>query len=157
MFATVHYGFQPDAVVVVKALGNGFPISAVWAKREVAACLQAGDHGSTYGGNPLGTAAARKVLEIMEREDLPTKAAALGDILQPALAALPRVVDVRGMGGMLAAELDGEISKDVATKASDAGLLVNPITPTALRLTPPLTTSADQVDEAMTILGKALA
>ena len=156
-FAIEHYGIQPDVVCMAKALGNGFPIAAVWAKHEVASVLQAGDHGSTYGGNPLGTAAARKVLEIMEREDLPTKAAALGEHLAAGLAALPRVVDVRGMGGMLAAELDGEISKDVAAKASDAGLLVNPITPTALRLTPPLTTSAAEVDEAMTILGGALA
>ncbi|MEM7288260.1 MAG: acetylornithine/succinylornithine family transaminase [Actinomycetota bacterium] len=156
-FAVEHYRIQPDVVCMAKALGNGFPIAAVWAKREIAAVLQPGDHGSTYGGNALATAAARKVLEVMEREDLPAKAAALGDRLSAALAELPRVVDVRGMGGMLAAELDGEISKDVAAKASDAGLLVNPITPTALRLTPPLTTSADQVDEAMGILGAALA
>ena len=92
----------------------------------------------------------------MERDDLPAKATSLGEQLSAGLAALPRVVDVRGMGGMLAAELDGEISKDVAAKASDAGLLVNPITPTALRLTPPLTTSAAEVDEAMSILGGAL-
>jgi len=155
-FAIEHYGVQPDVVCMAKALGNGFPIAAVWARREVAACLEAGDHGSTYGGNPLGTAVARKVLEIMERDDLPAKAAALGETLIPALETLPRVTGVRGMGAMLAAELDGEISRDVAAAASDAGLLVNPITPTALRLTPPLTTANDEIDEAISLLKKVL-
>jgi acetylornithine/N-succinyldiaminopimelate aminotransferase len=155
-FAIEHYGLQPDVVCLAKALGNGFPIAAVWAKSEVAACLVAGDHGSTYGGNALATAAARKVLEIMEREDLPSKAAELGKQLTAGLMQLPRVTGVRGMGGMLAAELDGEVSKDVAAKASDAGLLVNAITPTALRFTPPLTTSQSEVDEAMGILHGAL-
>ncbi len=155
-FAIEHYDVEPDVICLAKALGNGFPIAAVWAKNEVAACLQAGDHGSTYGGNPLATAAARKVLEVMEREDLPAQATALGEVLSAGLAELPRVVSVRGMGGMLAAELDGEISKDVATKATEAGLLVNPITPTALRLTPPLNTPAGAVDEGLSILRAVL-
>lgn len=155
-FAAEHYGARPDVVCIAKALGNGFPVAAVWARREVASCLQAGDHGSTYGGNPLAMAAARAVLEVMEREDLPVKAEALGVSLRGALEQLPRVVGVRGMGGMLAAELDGEIAKDVAARAADAGLLVNPITPTALRLTPPLTTSASEVDEAVDLLGSVL-
>jgi len=153
-FAVEHYGVQPDVVCMAKALGNGFPIAAVWARAEVASCLVAGDHGSTYGGNPLGTAVARTVLEIMERDDLAAAAASLGDRLTTALSALPQVIGVRGMGAMLAAELDGEIAKDVAAAASAAGLLVNPITASALRLTPPLTTSDAEVDEAMAILEK---
>lgn len=156
-FAVEHYGVRPDVVCMAKALGNGFPIAAVWARAEVAACLVAGDHGSTYGGNPLGTAVARTVLEIMERDDLAGAAASLGDRLTATLSAMPRVTGVRGMGAMLAAELDGEIAKDVATAASAAGLLVNPITPTALRLTPPLTTGDAEVDEAMSILHDVLA
>ncbi len=151
-FAFQHFGVKPDVVCIAKALGNGFPIAAVWARAEVASAFQAGDHGSTYGGNPLGTAAARKVLEIMARDNYPQKASALGSVLFDALADLPRVVSVRGMGGMLAAELDGEISANVALQATENGLLVNPITPTAIRLTPPLSTSLDHVDEAMSIL-----
>ncbi len=151
-FAFQHFGVKPDVVCIAKALGNGFPIAAVWARAEVASAFQAGDHGSTYGGNPLGTAAARKVLEIMARDNYPQKASALGSVLSDALADLPRVVSVRGMGGMLAAELDGEISANVALQATENGLLVNPITPTAIRLTPPLSTSLDHVDEAMSIL-----
>jgi acetylornithine/N-succinyldiaminopimelate aminotransferase len=156
-FAVEHYGVRPDVVCMAKALGNGFPIAAVWARAEVASCLVAGDHGSTYGGNPLGTAVARTVLEIMERDDLAGAAASLGERLTARLSAMPRVTGVRGMGAMLAAELDGEIAKDVAAAASAAGLLVNPITATALRLTPPLTTGAAEVDEAMSILHDVLA
>lgn len=155
-FAVEHYGVRPDVVCMAKALGNGFPIAAVWARAEVASCLVAGDHGSTYGGNPLGTAVARTVLEIMERDDLAGAAASLGERLTATLSAMPRVVGVRGMGAMLAAELDGEIAKDIAAAASAAGLLVNPITPTALRLTPPLTTGGAEVDEAMSILQTVL-
>ncbi len=151
-FAFQHFGVEPDVVCIAKALGNGFPIAAVWARAEIASAFQAGDHGSTYGGNPLGTAAARKVLEIMERDNYPQKAATLGDVLSDALGNLPRVLSVRGMGGMLAAELDGEISADIAAKATQNGLLVNPITPSAIRLTPPLSTSHDHVDEAISIL-----
>ena len=151
-FAFQHFGVEPDVVCIAKALGNGFPIAAVWARAEIASAFQAGDHGSTYGGNPLGTAAARKVLEIMERDNYPQKAATLGDVLSDALGNLPRVLSVRGMGGMIAAELDGEISADIAAKATQNGLLVNPITPSAIRLTPPLSTSHDHVDEAISIL-----
>jgi len=151
-FAFQHFGVQPDVVCIAKALGNGFPIAAVWARADIAATFQAGDHGSTYGGNPLGTAAARKVLEIMERDNYTLKAKTLGENLSKALIDLPRVTSVRGMGGILAAELDGEISKTVAMEATDQGLLVNPITATAIRLTPPLSTSPGHVDEAMSIL-----
>ena len=156
-FAIEHYGIRPDVVCIAKALGNGFPIAAVWARAECGGGPRGRRPREHLRRKPAGYGGGAKVLEIMQREGLPAKAAALGETLTGALRDLPRVVDVRGMGGMLAAELDGEISKEVAAKASDMGLLVNAITPTALRLTPPLTTSADEVDEAMTILGKALA
>ena len=77
-FGFEHYGIRPDVVCLAKALGNGMPIAAVWVRREVAACLVAGDHGSTYGGNALATAAARAVLNVMEREDLPDRAMRAG-------------------------------------------------------------------------------
>lgn len=155
-FAVDHYDVRPDVVCMAKALGNGFPIAAVWAKRDVASCLQAGDHGSTFGGNPLATAAARKVLEIMERDHLNAAATNIGGHLTASLSQLPRVESVRGMGAMLAAELDGEVSKAVAAAASDAGLLLNSITPTALRFLPPLTTSESELDEAIDILRGAI-
>ena len=151
-FAYQHYNVEPDVICIAKALGNGFPIGAVWAKNEIAANFQAGDHGSTYGGNPLGTAVARKVLEIMDRDNYLEKARRIEEILTQSLLEMPNVLSVRGKGAMLAAELDAEISKEVAIKATENGLLVNPITPTALRFTPPLTTTTPQIEEAMTIL-----
>ncbi len=155
-FAVEHYDVRPDVVCMAKALGNGFPVAAVWAKTEVAACLEAGDHGSTFGGNALAMAAARKVLEVMERDDIPAKAAALGESMIEALSELPHVVEVRGAGGLLAAELDTAISKEVAAAAAAGGLLVNAITPTAIRLMPPLTTREAEVDEAMAVLATVL-
>jgi|TARA_B100001094_G_scaffold194835_1_gene188831 predicted acetylornithine/succinylornithine family transaminase len=151
-FAFQHYGLNPDVVCIAKALGNGFPIGAVWVKRELAASFEAGDHGSTYGGNPLATAVARKVLEIMKRDNYTLKAQSIEDQVRGSMSKIPQVVSIRGNGAMLAIELDQAISKEVAAEASMNGLLVNPITPTALRLTPPLTTSADQIQEGIQIL-----
>ncbi|HJM28847.1 MAG: aminotransferase class III-fold pyridoxal phosphate-dependent enzyme [Acidimicrobiales bacterium] len=151
-FAFQHYKVQPDVVCIAKALGNGFPIGAVWAKNEIASAFQAGDHGSTYGGNPLATSVARKVLEIMKRDNYVGKAQEIEEVLTQSLLVLPRVLSVRGKGAMLAAELDSGISKEVALKATENGLLVNPITTTALRFTPPLTTKTSEIEEAMEIL-----
>jgi acetylornithine/N-succinyldiaminopimelate aminotransferase len=157
-FGYEHYDVRPDVVCLAKALGNGLPVAAVWARAEIAACLTAGDHGSTYGGNALATAAARKVLEIMERDDVPGSAARLGATLTDGLTSMANVASVRGMGGLLAAELvEGVTSADVTAAAFERGLLVNPITPTAIRLMPPLITPAHHVDEALGILAEVLA
>jgi len=151
-FSFQHYGLNPDVVCMAKALGNGFPIGAVWVKRELAASFEAGDHGSTYGGNPLGTAVARKVLEIMKRDNYNLKAQLIEEQIRTSMSEVPQVISIRGNGAMLAIELHQAISKEVAAEASIKGLLVNPITPTALRLTPPLTTSPDQIQKGMQIL-----
>lgn len=156
-FGHHHFGVEADVVTMAKALGNGVPIGACWAKAEVAEVFVPGDHGSTYGGQPFATAAARAVLAELEAVDAPTLAATTGARLAEALADLPGVTAVRGMGLLLAAELEpGLVSGDVAKAALAAGLIVNPVTPTALRFAPPLTVSAAEVDEAVTILGKVL-
>jgi predicted acetylornithine/succinylornithine family transaminase len=156
-FGFQHHGIQPDVVCLAKALGNGMPIGALWARADVAAAFQPGDHGSTYSGQPLATAAARKVLEIMERDDLPRLAAERGALLSAKLAALPQVTSVRGAGLILAAELAEGIDAKVAyTACLDAGLVVNAITPTALRLTPPLTVTEAEIDEAVALLAEVL-
>ena len=95
---------------------------------------------------------ARKVLEIMKRDSCNTMALLIEDKIRTSMTELPPVVSIRGNGAMLAIELDKAISKEVAAKASINGLLINPITPTALRLTPPLTTSDDQIEEGIEIL-----
>jgi acetylornithine/succinyldiaminopimelate/putrescine aminotransferase len=149
-------GVQPDVVTMAKALGNGVPIGACWARRDVADAFKPGDHGSTFGGQPLATAAARAVLRVMEAEDVPERASARGRYLSKALQQLPEVEAVRGRGLLVAVELEGERAKAVATDALDAGLVVNPVTDSALRLAPSLLVSEEEIDEAVGILGKVL-
>ena len=160
-FGFHHAGIRADIVTVAKALGNGVPIGAVWASAEVAAAFAPGDHGSTFGGQPLAASAAREVLRVMEEIDAPACAAVKGAALTSLLAALPGVTAVRGLGLLLAAELDpdvldGRSGADVARACLDAGLVVNGITPTALRLAPPLTVTDDELVEGVAILGAVL-
>lgn len=154
-FAHQHLGVRPDVVTMAKALGNGVPIGAVWAAEDVAV-FEPGDHATTFGGQPLAAAAARAVLEVMERERAPELAEAAGARLRRALASLPRVIEVRGLGLLLAAELDGLDARAVARACLDAGLVVNGVTPTALRLAPPLLVSDEEIDEAVAILNGVL-
>jgi predicted acetylornithine/succinylornithine family transaminase len=151
-------GVQPDIVTMAKALGNGVPIGACWARAEVAAAFQPGDHATTFGGQPLAARAALATLEVMQTEDVPALAARAGERLTKALLALPRVADVRGRGLLLAAELvPGIESGLVATACLDAGLVLNAVTPTALRMEPPLLVSDDAIDAAVAILERVLA
>ncbi len=156
-FGFEHAGVRPDAVCLAKALGNGMPIGACWARRDVAAVLQPGDHGSTYSGTPIATSAARAVLAEMRRIDAPALARQAGDRLRRGLEATPGVAGVRGLGLLLAAELDGHDSKEAAAASLARGLVVNNVTPTALRFAPPLTVSDDEIDEAVSIVKEVLA
>ena len=156
-FGFQHAGIQPDVVTLAKALGNGVPIGACWARAEVADAFVAGDHGTTLGGQPLAASAARAVLAEMERLDVPTRAAEAGERLAKGLGALPRVAAVRGQGLLLAAELETPSAKDVASAALAAGLVVNPVTGSALRFEPSLLVTDDEIDEALSILATVLA
>ena len=156
-FSFQHEGVTPDVVTMAKALGNGVPIGACWARQEVAQAFTAGDHATTFGGQPLATAAARAVLRIMEREDAPAKAATAGKLLTDALLAVPAVREVRGRGLLLAAELGpGTDAKGAAAAALDAGLVVNAVSDTALRLAPSILVSGDEIEEAVSILRAVL-
>ncbi|MDQ3305463.1 MAG: acetylornithine transaminase [Actinomycetota bacterium] len=155
-FGFEHFGVRPDVVTLAKALGNGMPIGACWARAEVAAAFVPGDHGTTYGGQPLATAAAQAVLAVMESEDAPARAAAAGARLAAGLGRLPGVVSVRGLGLLLAAELDGPRARQATDAALDRGLVVNAVTPTAIRLAPPLLVSDAEIDEALSILTQVL-
>ena len=148
---------QPDVVTLAKALGNGVPIGACWAHGPAGTALGPGDHGSTFGGQPLAARAALAVLDVMEAEDVPARAARAGHQLTAALTTLPGVASVRGLGLLLAVELDpGLASAAVARDCLDHGLVVNAVTPTALRLAPSLLVTDDELGEAVTILRGAL-
>jgi predicted acetylornithine/succinylornithine family transaminase len=156
-FAHQAFGVVPDVVTMAKALGNGVPIGACWAKAEVASAFEPGDHATTYGGQPLATAAARAVLAVMEAEDVPARAARAGARLSGALARLDGVASVRGSGLLLAVELDGLDAKVVNQRLLEEGAIANAVTPTALRLAPSLLISDDEIDLAVDLLAKAIA
>jgi acetylornithine/succinyldiaminopimelate/putrescine aminotransferase len=123
----------------------------------VAEAFRPGDHATTFGGQPLAARAALAVLDVMEREDVPKRAVAAGKRLTEGLRALPGVVDVRGAGLLLAVELaPGTNAPEVANRCLDAGLVVNAVTPTALRLAPSLLVRDDEVDAAVAILQEVL-
>jgi predicted acetylornithine/succinylornithine family transaminase len=148
---------RPDVVTMAKALGNGVPIGACWARRDVAAAFKAGDHASTFGGQPLAARAALTVLDVMEQENVPALAAAQGKRLAAALLDVPGVADVRGLGLLLAAELDAGVDAPaVATSCLEAGLVLNAVTPTSLRFAPPLLVTDDEIDAGVAILARVL-
>ena len=150
-------GVQPDVVTLAKALGNGVPIGACWARGTAGDALAAGEHATTFGGQPLAARAALAVLDVMAAEDVPARAAKAGQRLSDALANLPAVVDVRGAGLLVAAELaPGLDAVAVARDCLEHGLVVNAVTPTALRLTPSLLISDAELDEGVAILAGAL-
>ncbi len=151
-FAFQGYGITPDVVTVAKALGNGFPIGATWASEAVAASFGPGDHGSTFGGQPLATATAARVVEVMMEIDAPALARKAGERLRTGLSGIDGVVDVRGRGLLLAAELERRDARRLASVALISGLVVNAVTNTALRFTPPLIVSNEEIDEAISIL-----
>ena len=156
-FGFQHSGVVPDVVSMAKAMGNGFPVGATWAKHEVAAVFRPGDHGSTYSGTALATAVVSAVIDEMRRIDAPTLAAKRGEYFTTKLGALPGIAGVRGRGLLLAAELaDGADAKAVYSQLLDAGLVTNAVTPTSLRFAPPLTVSEAELDEAVAIIAEVL-
>lgn len=157
-FGFEHSGIRPDIVTLAKALGNGVPIGACWARTDVAGAFSAGDHATTFGGQPLAVSAALAVLDVMVREDAPRRAAAAGRRLADALESLPAVASVRGRGLLLAAELVPGLAAPVVARAClDAGLVVNAVTPSALRFAPSLLVTDVEIDEAVAVLGSVLA
>ncbi|MBK6670508.1 MAG: acetylornithine/succinylornithine family transaminase [Actinobacteria bacterium] len=156
-FAHQRLGVVPDVVTMAKALGNGMPIGACWARRDVASCFRPGDHATTYGGQPLAAAAARSVLAVMERERVPERANRAAARITDALGGVPGVAGVRGLGLLIAVELADVPAPAVAAALLDAGVVVNAVTPTALRLAPSLLISDDEIDLAVAAIADAIA
>jgi predicted acetylornithine/succinylornithine family transaminase len=156
-FGFQHHGVVPDVVTMAKALGNGVPIGACWARGEVAAVFEPGDHATTFGGQPLATAAARAVLATMEAEDVPARATAAGRRLVAGLEAVDGVTGVRGTGLLLGVELAAIDARAVVADLLSHGVVANAVTPTALRLAPSLLITDDQIDAAVHAIAAALA
>lgn len=148
-FAFQAAGIVPDAMTLAKGLGGGVPIGAlVTFGAERTGLLTAGQHGSTFGGNPLAAAAGLAVLATIERDGLLVHAAAMGERLQQQVTALahPHVRGVRGRGLLQAILLTEPVAADVAVVARHQGFIINPVAPDALRLAPPLVITAEQLD-----------
>ena len=153
-FAHQHDGITPDIVTLAKGLGGGLPIGACIAVGETAGLLTPGLHGSTFGGNPVCTAAALAVLGVLTKEDLIARADVLGKMLRHGVESLghPLVDHVRGRGLLLGVVLTAEAAKAVEAAARDAGFLVNAAAPDVIRLAPPLIITEGQLDDFLAAL-----
>jgi acetylornithine aminotransferase len=148
-FMCQHQRVLPDVLTLAKGLGGGLPIGACIGLGERGAGFAKGDHGSTFGGNPVACAAALAVLDTIERDGLLANAGAVGDRLAAGIAAVrhPLISGVRGSGLWLAAVLTSEVAPQVEAAARRAGFLVNAVQPDAIRLAPPLILTLAEADE----------
>ncbi|MCL0028809.1 aspartate aminotransferase family protein [Dehalococcoidia bacterium] len=152
LFGYQTFGVEPDIMTLAKGLGGGVPIGAFMAK-EHACAFEPGDHGSTFGGNALTCAASYASTKYIIENDLPGRALQMGAHLQRGLESLQSrfdsVTEVRGIGLLWAVLFDSEISPAVVGACNEAGLLLNPLRPNAVRLMPPLTVSCEEIDQAL--------
>ena len=159
LFGYQEYGIEPDVITLAKGLGYGVPIGAFLSK-EYCMALVPGDHGSTFGGNALTTAAAYAGTKFLIENDIPAKTKALGEVLMARLNELRSrfsfIRDVRGKGLLVAIEFDSDIAGQVLTHANEAGVLLNAVKPNAVRFMPPLTITTDEIDQGVARLGEAL-
>jgi acetylornithine/N-succinyldiaminopimelate aminotransferase len=159
LFAHELWGIEVDAMAVAKGLGGGFPIGAFLAKDHCAA-LGLGEHGTTFGGNPLAAHVGYTVLKHVIDTGLPAQVAKTGAHLEAKLRSLadrhPMVTEVRGKGLLWAVEFDRDAAEDVVRACISEGLLVNAVKPSALRIMPPLTISEQDIDRVVEIVDRVL-
>ncbi|MGH2834941.1 MAG: aspartate aminotransferase family protein [Solirubrobacteraceae bacterium] len=156
LWAYEQAGVVPDAITAAKALGGGLPIGALITSPAFGDVLQPGDHGSTFAGGPVVAGAALRALEMTEDPELLAHVREMGTRLADGLGELPHVLSVRGRGLMLACDLDIPAPDVVRRALLTERLVINATGPTTLRLLPPLTVSAEEVDQALARLGRAL-
>jgi acetylornithine aminotransferase/acetylornithine/N-succinyldiaminopimelate aminotransferase len=160
LFAYQQSGIEPDIMTLAKGLAGGVPIGALLAK-EKASVFAPGEHGSTFGGNPLACAAGYATLKFILEHDIVGNCCRVGDHLKTGLERLKEkfeiIVEVRGHGLLVAVELSSDIAEGVVKTCLEEGLLVNGVKPNALRFMPPLIIGERDVDEAIGILEKVLA
>jgi acetylornithine aminotransferase len=155
-FAFQHHGIVPDAIALAKGIGGGFPIGALVTFASASDLLLTGQHGSTFGGNPLATGTANAVLGEIERAGLVANAAARGSQLREAITGLPHVAEVRGRGLLIGVGLDGPIANAVSARALELGLIVNAVNDTTIRLAPPLIIGDTEVAEFTALFTQTL-
>jgi acetylornithine/N-succinyldiaminopimelate aminotransferase len=156
-FGFEHSGVSPDIVTMAKAMGNGMPIGACWARADVAAAFEPGDHGSTFSGTAIACSAVNATIDEMQRIDAPRRAREQGGKLTDALSRVPGVTGVRGRGLILGVALEAGLdAKRAYADLLEAGLIVNAVDASTIRLLPPITVSDAEIDEAVAMIAGAL-
>jgi acetylornithine/N-succinyldiaminopimelate aminotransferase len=155
-FGYEYSGITPDVITLAKGLGGGLPLGAMIALGKAADLFQPGDHGSTFGGNPVTTAAGLAAIKFIESQKLLKKVEKQGAYLMQELALIPGVSEVRGAGLLLGIELESLKSSDVASALQKSGVLVNAANPTTIRLAPALIVTDIQIKKFISIFKKVM-
>ncbi|MGM0626416.1 MAG: aspartate aminotransferase family protein [Bacteroidota bacterium] len=157
MFAWEHYSVKPDIMTLAKGLGGGVPVGAILSSQKVSDAIDFGDHGTTFGGNPLSTAAALATLKAVEQEELVRKSHEKGQWLTEKIQALNenRINEIRGKGLMIGIEFDFE-TKPLVQKMLEHGVLANATAGNVLRLVPPLVISYDELESVVEVIKQSL-
>lgn len=155
-FGYEYSGITPDVITLAKGLGGGLPLGAMIACGASAYLFQPGDHGSTFGGNPITTAAGLAAINFIEKNNLMDKAKAYEKILKAEISLIPGINEVRGAGLLIGIELNSEIAHKVMSAMADEGVLVNAPTATTIRIAPALTVTKAQIVTFISIFGKVL-
>lgn len=154
LFGYQHYGVEPDIFTLAKALAGGIPIGALCAKEHVAAAFEPGDHGSTFGGNPLACAAGLAVMQTVLESNLAANAEETGNYLQDKLKKLSEkysiISEIRGLGLMIGIQLSEDKAQEIKTKLFEKGFLVGNVGSNVIRLLPPLIITRDDADTFIT-------
>jgi acetylornithine aminotransferase len=155
-FGFEHEKVQPDVITLAKGLGGGLPLGATIAYGRAAELLQPGDHGTTFGGNPIACAAANAVLDVIESKKLMQSARVFEKKIKKSLSVVPGVSEVRGRGLLLGIELRTPIAKKVATAMLEAGVIVNAANDQTIRIAPPLIVTTPQSEKFISIFKKVM-
>ena len=155
-FGYEYSGIKPDVITLAKGLGGGLPLGAMIALGKAADLFQPGDHGSTFGGNPVTTAAALASIKFIEVQKILKKVEKQGLYLMQELAVIPGVAEVRGAGLLLGIELETMKAADIARALQDQGVLVNAANPTTIRLAPALVVTDAQIKKFVAIFKKVM-
>lgn len=155
-FGFQNFNLEPDIVTMAKALGNGFPVGACWSRNEVAESMVPGDHGSTFGGQPLALSVVDNVFSIMERDKLDEKSSELGENLRSRLKSTELFSEVRGRGLLIGCDLDVNVincdANEFVSRAFERGLVINATSEGTIRIAPPLIIDESHIDRAIKVL-----
>jgi acetylornithine/N-succinyldiaminopimelate aminotransferase len=155
-FGYEYSGIKPDVITLAKGLGGGLPLGAMIALGDASHLFEAGDHGSTFGGNPIATAAALSVIKSIEKEKILNNVNAISEYLLTEIALIEGVQEVRGAGLLIGATLDLPVAKKVVKRSQELGLLINAPSDSIIRIAPALNISMKQAQKFITIFSQAV-